>query len=65
MNKEEAIRAMQEGKKVTHTLFFPNEWMTMKDGLIHLEDGVICRPDYYWFSRRGAIWNDGYSLFNE
>jgi hypothetical protein len=30
MTKAEAIQAMKEGKKVTHHLFSPDEWMTMR-----------------------------------
>ena len=30
MSKEEAIQAMQEGKKVTHSYFSKDEWMTMQ-----------------------------------
>lgn len=34
MTKAEAIQAMKEGKKVTHHLFSPDEWMTMRcDGM--------------------------------
>ena len=65
MNKQEAILAMQEGKKVTHRYFTPNEWMTMKDGVIVLEDGVICPPDDFWQWRTDRGWNDEYELFNE
>lgn len=65
MNKQEAILAMQEGKKVTHRYFFTNEWMTIKDGMIVLEDGVICHPKEFWQWRTDSAWNDGYELFNE
>ena len=65
MNKQEAILAMQEGKKVTHRYFSPNEWMAMKDGMIVLEDGVICPPEEFWQWRTDAVWNDGYELFND
>ena len=65
MNKQEAILAMQEGKKVVHRYFSPNEWMTMKEGMIVLEDGVICPPKEFWQWRIDPVWNDGYELFNE
>lgn len=53
MNKQEAILAMKEGKKVIHRDFAPNEWMTIKEGMMILEDGVIipyatCTPDEFW-----------------
>ena len=65
MNKQEGIHAMQEGKKVTHRYFTPNEWMTMKEGMIVLEDGGVCPPDEFWQWRIDPVWNDEYELFNE
>lgn len=65
MNKQEAILAMQEGKKVTHRYFSTNEWVTMKDGMIVIEDGVYCPPEVFWQWRTDPVWNDGYELFNE
>ena len=65
MNKQEAILAMKEGKKVTYKYFSPNEWMAMKDGMIVLEDGVICPPEEFWKLRADSRWDDGYELFNE
>ena len=44
MIKVEAIQAMQEGDKVTHRHSTPDEWMTMRQGMLVLEDGEICTP---------------------
>ena len=67
MNKQEAILAMSEGKKVRYKNFFPNEYMSMKDGMMVLEDGVIpavtCTPEEFWKYRTDAKWDDGYELF--
>lgn len=63
MTKEEAIQAMQEGKKVTHQYFSDNEWMTMEGNRIVLEDGVSCWSHEFWADRNGLGWSDGYSLF--
>ena len=70
MNKQEAILAMKGGKKVTYRNFAPNEWMTMKEGMMILEDGVIiphvtCTPEEFWKYRTDSRWDDGYELFNE
>jgi len=65
MNKQEAIIAMQEGKKVTHRYFSTDEWMTMKAGMIVLEDGVICPPEEFWQWRTDPCWDSEYELFNE
>ena len=41
MTKEEAIRAMSEGKKVRHRYFSKDEWVTINSsGLYEFEDGV-------------------------
>ena len=69
MNKQEAILAMGEGKKITYKYFSPNECMSMKDGMMVLEDGVIpgvtCTPEEFWKYRTDAKWDDGYELFSE
>lgn len=42
MTKEEAIRAMSEGKKVRHRYFSKDEWVTINSsGLYEFEDGII------------------------
>ena len=65
MTKAEAIQAMKEGKKVTHYLLSPDEWMTMRcDGMVVLEDGVICTPEDIWRWRTSNDWDNGYELFN-
>lgn len=64
MTKAEAIQAMSEGKKVRHHYFYDGEWMTMQNGKILLEDGVVCSPNEFWSWRWGTEWNDGYELVN-
>lgn len=65
MSKEEAIQAMKAGKKVTHQYFTPDEWMTMREGFIAFEDGVVCTPQEFWQWRTDTGWDDGYKLFND
>ena len=65
MNKQEAILAMQEGKKVVHRYFTPNKWMAIMDGMIVLEKGFVDRTEDFWRWRTDPVWNDGYELFNE
>ena len=62
--KEQAIKAMQEGKKVWHRYFSSEEWVTMKDGMIHLEDGVICYPEEFWNSRQDVYWEYDWMIIN-
>lgn len=63
MNKQEAIEAMEAGNKVTHRYFSRDEWMTMENGKILLEDGVLCIPTKFWQYRTDKSWEDGYSIF--
>ena len=64
MTKEEAIKAMSEGKKVRHIFFSPKEWMTqLPNGDYLLEDGVICSPEEFWQWRTDTEWRDGYEIF--
>jgi hypothetical protein len=63
MSRAEAIKAMREGKKVTHEYFTPTEWATMENGEILLEDGVRCHPSEFWRWRRDASFDNGWSIF--
>lgn len=65
MEKEEAIKLMKEGVKITHNWFSSNEFMTIDKGEILLSDGNRC--DYYEFfnSRFQNGWKEGYELFKE
>ena len=64
MTKEEAIKAMQDVKKFTHRYFSSNEWMSMQDGLIVIEDGAMCTPYEFCRWRTDPVWNNGHDLFN-
>lgn len=64
MTKEEAIKAMSEGKKVRHRYFGRDEWVTMNSaGLYEFEDGVIVGPYLFWMNRQDSYWNEGWELF--
>lgn len=56
MNREQAIEAMMAGKRVTHRVYFiEGEWIEMKDGVIHDEDGNQLHE--FWKGRTAAVWN--------
>lgn len=63
MTKAEAIQAMENGKKVTHKYFSPEEWATMEMGLIVLEDGVKCEPDEFWKYRKDPMFDNDWSIY--
>ena len=63
MTKEQAKQAMCEGKKVTHTYFDVNEWITMKDGKVLTEEGYLHDADEFWSYRTGTGFDDSYSIY--
>ncbi|MGV3705432.1 MAG: hypothetical protein ACO1NU_08640 [Arcticibacter sp.] len=63
MSKAEALTAMRSGKKVQHSYFTSDEWMTIDQGDLLFEDGVRCSLAEFWKYRDHVSWNDGYSLF--
>jgi hypothetical protein len=65
MTKTEAIQAMKEGKKVTHRYFTPDEWATMVNDQIVLEDGVKCTPKEFWYCRNTPNFDNYWSIYNE
>ena len=54
---------MKEGKKVTHYHFTPEEWASMKDGMIVLEDGVKCSPAEFWRWRTDSAFDNDWSIY--
>lgn len=64
MTKEEAIKAMSEGKKVTHRHFLDSEWITMNGNWFLFEDGVTCSQYEFWKWREDESWKDGWEIFN-
>lgn len=68
MNKQEAILAMKEGKKIRYKNFSSDERISqLPNGDYLLEDGVIpgvtCTPEEFWKYRTDPRWDDGYELF--
>lgn len=62
MTKDEAIKAMESGKKVRHKYFFDDEWMTLSNGMILFEDTVTVRPEIFWLGKNSIGWQDGYEV---
>jgi hypothetical protein len=64
MTKLEAIKAMQEGRKVTHRYFDEKEWVTMgRQGEIILEDGVECSPAEFWKWRTNPAYETDWEIY--
>lgn len=65
LSKAEALQLMQSGEKITHKWFDKNEWMTIKNGKLLLEDGVVCDIKEFFLYRDSESWKNGYSLFKQ
>jgi hypothetical protein len=65
MTIQEAIREMKMGKKITHTYFLPEEWMTLNDNIFIFNDGAQCHPEDFWKYRQFSAWKIGYSIWNK
>lgn len=63
MTREQAIKAMRNGQKVTHRYFTSEEWATEENGEVVLEDGVRCSPSEFWRDRMTSLFEDGWALF--
>lgn len=66
MNREEAKKALREGKRLTHLYFTSEEWVqgvlvnNEFEGYL-FEDGVSCSPDMFWKTRYTDAWDCGWS----
>lgn len=65
MTKIEAIRLMEQGKKVTHRYFSANEFATIKNGQIVTEEGCSVPMKEFWAYRNVEGWSDGWEEFVE
>lgn len=73
MTKTEIIDFMREneGIKVTHFLFTPEEYLYMKNGVVYSEEGYIFEDFYSEHRcdglriRSGNMWQNGWKLWRE
>lgn len=63
MTKKDAQDALRQGKKITHRFFLDTEFIQMKDGKLHGEDGMEM-PDF-WKYREESRWDNGWSVFGQ
>ena len=66
MTKDDAIKAMQAGEKVTHNHFTPDEWMRINNvGRYEFEDNATCTASSFWEFRPDDSWQCGWKVFRE
>lgn len=63
MSKEEAIKMMGKGKRMTHIYFSKGEWVTYWQGSVLFEDNVRMPINQFWADRQLKGFNDGWSEF--
>lgn len=64
MTKDEAIKAMREGKKVTHRYLADHEWVKMLSAIqLETEDGVIHDYSQFWVMRSHSGWQNDWKIF--
>lgn len=61
MTKQEAIQAINEGKKVTHRYFTSEEYIFLKDGKIYSEDGV--HHTSFWELHQDTPYDTDWEIF--
>ncbi len=63
MSKDEAIREMMAGNKVTHRYFSDHEFIRMEGGIIYLTEGYPVHPVDFWKLRSDKTWLEDWELF--
>jgi hypothetical protein len=63
MTKQDAIKQMRDGKKLTHTHFMDSEWITMKGNLIITEDGHDISLAEFFLYRSNEGWETGWEIY--
>jgi hypothetical protein len=61
MNQQQAIEALEKGKKITHRFFGESEYVHLKSGEIYDEKGQKLRG--FFDFRYGEKWNKDWRLF--
>jgi hypothetical protein len=61
LNRDEALKSMQEGYKVTHEYFSDDEYLYITDEKMYSEEGY--RFEEGWEMRKGGYWEEGWRIF--
>lgn len=64
MTKEDAIKAMTEGKKVSHRYFTSDEYVFINaKGFYEFEDGVTISSGEFWMFRAHESYNSDWEIY--
>ena len=64
LTKQQAIEAMNNNQKVSHTHFSEEEWIKKDCHLYEFEDGCRCNFDEFWSFRDDPSWENGWYIVN-
>lgn len=65
MTKSEAQAALEEGKKITHRYFEPEEFIEKAGNNLRDEAGLLFSSDEFWKERLAKHFDDGWDIFSE
>jgi len=66
MTKEEVIKALDNGEKVTHSTFIPDEFIQLypnNSTFYEDENKNLISKNQFWKYRTKIIWNNNWSIF--
>lgn len=64
MLKQDALLALAEGKRITHTSFTDEEYVKQHTTHLYMfEDGVVTTVKEFWYIRTELPWADGWSIY--
>lgn len=63
MNKEDAIKALRSGKKISHKYFSSDEYIEQKEGFYYDEKGYQIDIESFWYYRRNDGFEDGFEIY--
>lgn len=65
MTKAEAIQALHDGKRLSHRLFLPREFIEEKEGYYADEKGKPLAVPNFWRWRKGVYWDCDWYEYKE
>ena len=64
LSKQDMLKLLNKGKKVSHRYFSSNEWMKLDNNGVgfEFEDGYIVSPTAFWRDRSSEQWESGWII---
>lgn len=62
VTKHEILNELNMGSRVAHKYFTSDEWMERRGHFYYFEDGCVSEIEDFWVSRKGELWEHGWSV---